>query len=230
MKVAAPTVRTVFQTAGIHPAPERNSSTWADFLRSQECRTRRSRRRSPAANLDVVEKLADYLGAAVSAAVDSGDYPHQLSVRPVKTSHRSTTSPSVSPVQSNTGRACTPRIRSSSVTCFQVTLPPPPGSPALSGTDLRTGALVRADDHGIKPTIRSLRGGQHGRGAGALGPGPPARTAHVEALCHDRPVPGDGFLGNFPPASLATANHTSGQRSVPCCCSGHNRAPRIPDR
>ncbi|MEV5543725.1 helix-turn-helix domain-containing protein [Saccharopolyspora shandongensis] len=35
VKVAASTVWEILQTAGIDPAPERNSSTWADFLRSQ---------------------------------------------------------------------------------------------------------------------------------------------------------------------------------------------------
>ncbi|SDY70673.1 Integrase core domain-containing protein [Saccharopolyspora shandongensis] len=33
--MAASTVWEILQTAGIDPAPERNSSTWADFLRSQ---------------------------------------------------------------------------------------------------------------------------------------------------------------------------------------------------
>jgi transposase InsO family protein len=35
VKVAAPTVWEILQDAGIPPAPERASSTWADFLRSQ---------------------------------------------------------------------------------------------------------------------------------------------------------------------------------------------------
>ncbi|GAA2788225.1 integrase core domain-containing protein [Saccharopolyspora taberi] len=35
VKVAASTVWEIVQAAGIDPAPERNSSTWADFLRSQ---------------------------------------------------------------------------------------------------------------------------------------------------------------------------------------------------
>jgi hypothetical protein len=35
VKVAASTVWEIVQAAGIDPAPERNSNTWADFLRSQ---------------------------------------------------------------------------------------------------------------------------------------------------------------------------------------------------
>ncbi len=35
VKVGASTVREILKEAGIDPAPERNSSTWADFLRSQ---------------------------------------------------------------------------------------------------------------------------------------------------------------------------------------------------
>ncbi|TDD32405.1 helix-turn-helix domain-containing protein [Saccharopolyspora elongata] len=35
VKVAASTVWEILQAAGIDPAPERNSSTWADFLRSK---------------------------------------------------------------------------------------------------------------------------------------------------------------------------------------------------
>ena len=35
VKVAASTVWEILQQAGIDPAPERSSSTWADFLRSQ---------------------------------------------------------------------------------------------------------------------------------------------------------------------------------------------------
>jgi putative transposase len=35
IKVAASTVWEMLQEAGIDPAPERSSSTWADFLRSQ---------------------------------------------------------------------------------------------------------------------------------------------------------------------------------------------------
>ncbi|WP_333767284.1 hypothetical protein [Streptomyces sp. IBSBF 2435] len=35
MEVAAPTVWEILRNAGFDPAPERASSTWADFLRSQ---------------------------------------------------------------------------------------------------------------------------------------------------------------------------------------------------
>jgi transposase len=35
IKVAASTVWEILKNAGIEPAPERSSSTWADFLRSQ---------------------------------------------------------------------------------------------------------------------------------------------------------------------------------------------------
>jgi hypothetical protein len=35
IKVAASTVWEILQQAGIDPAPERTSTTWADFLRSQ---------------------------------------------------------------------------------------------------------------------------------------------------------------------------------------------------
>jgi hypothetical protein len=35
VKVASSTVWESLKEAGINPAPERNSSTWADFLRSQ---------------------------------------------------------------------------------------------------------------------------------------------------------------------------------------------------
>ena len=35
VKVAASTVWEILRDAGIHPAPERSSTTWADFLRSQ---------------------------------------------------------------------------------------------------------------------------------------------------------------------------------------------------
>jgi hypothetical protein len=35
VKVAASTVWEILREAGIDPAPERSSSTWADFLRSQ---------------------------------------------------------------------------------------------------------------------------------------------------------------------------------------------------
>jgi transposase len=35
IKVAASTVWEILREAGINPAPERSSATWADFLRSQ---------------------------------------------------------------------------------------------------------------------------------------------------------------------------------------------------
>ncbi|MFI1854611.1 MULTISPECIES: hypothetical protein [Streptomyces] len=35
MKVAASTVWKILKESGVDPAPDRTSSTWADFLRSQ---------------------------------------------------------------------------------------------------------------------------------------------------------------------------------------------------